>query len=290
MNSCPKLADTATSDIPTPNMEENIKIETPLAESPQQKPSSSNLASTANDTHPRAALTLDEAIEYELKHGRRLDPNMDQRKLRRTVSNRLSAQRSRIKKVKYIDQMEKTVIELEKLVLFLTPQVETEIENKKELMEENESLQKLAAIRLNESKLAELEVEKKQAEIARLKELEKTAKRNIRNERLKQITTAHPCAKLGYNYEIGTEYEFNNHFYCTETAPTLLIRSNNNEQVGKSDDEQQQLAARFTTCKMPFQALTGQGDDDNDDKDEETDQYINFEALNNVEPTAACLN
>ncbi|KAL8055901.1 hypothetical protein ABFX02_04G085400 [Erythranthe guttata] len=284
MNSCPKLADT-TSETPTPNMEENMKIETPLPESPQQKPSSSNLASTAKDTHPRAALTLDEAIEYELKHGRRLDPNMDQRKLRRTVSNRLSAQRSRIKKVKYIDQMEKTVIELEKLILFLTPQVENQIENKKELMEENESLQKLAAIRLNESKLAELEVEQKQAEIARLKELEKTAKRNICDERLKQITTAHPYAKLGYNYENGTEYEFNNHFYCTKTAPTLLIRSNN-EQAGKSDDEQQQLAAGFTSCKMPIQALTGQGDDDDQDE-EETDQYINFEALNNVEPAAS---
>ncbi|KAL7113874.1 hypothetical protein ACP275_04G086100 [Erythranthe tilingii] len=266
-------------------MEENMKIETPLPVSPQQKPSSSNLASPANDTHPRAALTLDEAIEYELKHGRRLDPNMDQRKLRRTVSNRLSAQRSRIKKVKYIDQMEKTVIELQKLILFLTPQVETQIENKKELMEENESLQKLAAIRLNESKLAELEVEQKQAEIARLKELEKTAKRNIHDERLKQITTAHPYTKLGYNYENGTAYEFNNHFNCTETAPTILIRSDN-EQVGKSDDEQQ-LAAGFTTCKMPIQALTGQDDDDDD---EETDQYINFEALNNVEPAAACLN
>ncbi|KAL8055902.1 hypothetical protein ABFX02_04G085400 [Erythranthe guttata] len=253
MNSCPKLADT-TSETPTPNMEENMKIETPLPESPQQKPSSSNLASTAKDTHPRAALTLDEAIEYELKHGRRLDPNMDQRKLRRTVSNRLSAQRSRIKKVKYIDQMEKTVIELEKLILFLTPQVENQIENKKELMEENESLQKLAAIRLNESKLAELEVEQKQAEIARLKELEKTAKRNICDERLKQITTAHPYAKLGYNYE--------------------------------NDDEQQQLAAGFTSCKMPIQALTGQGDDDDQDE-EETDQYINFEALNNVEPAAS---
>ncbi|KAL7152230.1 hypothetical protein ABFS83_04G083300 [Erythranthe nasuta] len=233
-----------------------MKIETPLTESPQQKPSSINLASTANDTHPRAALTLDEAIEYELKHGRRLDPNMDQRKLRRTVSNRLSAERSRIKKVKYIDQMEKTVIELEKLILFLTPQVETQLENKKELMEENESLQKLAAIRLNESKLAELEVERKQAEIARLKELEKTAKSNIRGERLKHITTAHPC---------------------------LII-----EQTGKSDDEQQ-LALGFTTCKMPFQALTGQGDNDDDDE-EETDQYINFEALNNVEPATACLN
>ncbi|KAL9169525.1 hypothetical protein ABFS82_04G084700 [Erythranthe guttata] len=252
MNSCPKLADT-TSNIPILNMEENMKIETPLAEFPQRKPNSSNLASPANDTHPRAALTLDEAIEYELKHGRRLDPNMDQRKLRRTVSNRLSAQRSRIKKVKYIDQMEKTVIELEKLILFLTPQVESQIENKKELMEENESLQKLVAIRLKKSKLAELEVEQKQAEIARLKEREKTAKRNIHGERLKQITTAHPYAKLGYNYE--------------------------------NDDEQQQLAAG-STCKMPAQALTGQDDDDDDQDEEETDQYINFEALNNVEPAA----
>ncbi|KAL7152893.1 hypothetical protein ABFS83_04G128800 [Erythranthe nasuta] len=289
MNSCPKLADT-TSNIPTPSMEENLKIETSLVESPQQKPSSSNLASTANDTHPRAAtLTLDEAIEYELKRGRRLDPNMDQRKLRRTVSNRLSAQRSRIKKVKYIDQMEKTVIELQKLILFLTPQVETQIENKKELMEENESLQKFAAIRLNVSKLAELEVEHKQAEIARLKELEKTGKRNIHDERLKQISAARPYMKLGYNYENGTAYEFNNHFYCTETAPTLLIRSSN-EQAGKSEDEQQQLATSFTTCKMPAQALTSQGNDDDEDEYEETDQYINFEALNNVEPSAACLN
>lgn len=32
----------------------------------------------------RVSLTLDKAIEHELEHGKKLDPNMDRRKLRRS--------------------------------------------------------------------------------------------------------------------------------------------------------------------------------------------------------------
>ncbi|KAL2511261.1 Uncharacterized protein Adt_16861 [Abeliophyllum distichum] len=58
-------------------------------------------------------LTLDQAIEHELKYGRKLDPNMDPKRLRRTISNRLSAQRSRLRIVHYIHVMEKIVKDLQ---------------------------------------------------------------------------------------------------------------------------------------------------------------------------------
>ncbi|EPS67439.1 hypothetical protein M569_07336, partial [Genlisea aurea] len=48
-------------------------------------------------------VSLDEAVKYELKYGRRLKAAaVDRRKLRRTISNRLSAQRSRMKRAQYI--------------------------------------------------------------------------------------------------------------------------------------------------------------------------------------------
>ncbi|KAL6547347.1 hypothetical protein OROMI_023068 [Orobanche minor] len=126
----------------------------------------------------RVTLTLDKAVEYEIKHGCKLDPNMDRRKLRRTISNRLSAQRSRIRKAQYINDMEKMVNDLEELISHLTPRMQSYQEKRRLLLLQNDSLQKLMEFRMNESKLSEIELEQKRAEVSRLKELENTVTNN----------------------------------------------------------------------------------------------------------------
>ncbi|XP_057764431.1 basic leucine zipper 2 [Salvia miltiorrhiza] len=138
--------------------------------------SSNNKATSTFDAPAetrKATLNLDKAIEYELKHGRKLDPRMDRKKLRRTVSNRLSAQRSRVKKAQYIHDMERRVTELEDTITVLTLRVERFKEKRRLLQLQNEALERLVQIRLNEANLAQMVLEKNKAELGRLKEVEK---------------------------------------------------------------------------------------------------------------------
>ncbi|KAG8372636.1 hypothetical protein BUALT_Bualt12G0087300 [Buddleja alternifolia] len=180
---------------------------------PENHKYSSSLISAAPST-PESTLTLEKAIEYELNHGCKLDPNMDKKKLRRTISNRLSAQRSRMKKSQYIDNMEKRVNDLQELISFLTPQVESYKEKQKLLMLENNALQKLVEIRSNESKLHELELEKKKNELYMLKEVEKIVYKDghgsssrpqeIQDSSFKKFMTQ-PYPSLGF-YQLGLQY------------------------------------------------------------------------------------
>nr|GMD61225.1 basic leucine zipper 34-like [Ipomoea batatas] len=62
-----------------------------------------------------APLTLEQLIKYESSQGRRVDPSMDLTKLRKTISNRLSAQRCRNKKAHYMQEMEKKVTDLQEI-------------------------------------------------------------------------------------------------------------------------------------------------------------------------------
>uniref|UniRef100_K4BG01 BZIP domain-containing protein n=1 Tax=Solanum lycopersicum TaxID=4081 RepID=K4BG01_SOLLC len=56
--------------------------------------------------------TLEEAVNLELKNGQ-VDPNVNMKKLRRTISNRLSAQRARMRKIEYTDGLKKEAKNLE---------------------------------------------------------------------------------------------------------------------------------------------------------------------------------
>ncbi|KAG6436768.1 hypothetical protein SASPL_101670 [Salvia splendens] len=121
----------------------------------------------------KATLNLDKAIEHELQHGRKLDPKMDRKKLRRTVSNRLSAQRSRVKKAEHIHEMERRATDLEDTITVLKIRVERFKEKKRLLQLQNEALERLMQIRLHEANVAQSVVDKSKAELARLKEVEK---------------------------------------------------------------------------------------------------------------------
>ncbi|CAK9184287.1 unnamed protein product, partial [Ilex paraguariensis] len=103
----------------SPRSEDDEKIET-LIQSP---PSDDNPSAGASATKGGTSVKLEEAIEFELKHGRYIDPNMDPKKLRRTISNRLSAQRSRLRKTQYIYELEKKVKDLEAHISLVSPQI-----------------------------------------------------------------------------------------------------------------------------------------------------------------------
>ncbi|KAH6825846.1 hypothetical protein C2S53_018210 [Perilla frutescens var. hirtella] len=129
-----------------------------------------------------ATINLDKAIEFELKHGRKLDPQMDRKKLRRTVSNRISAQKSRLRKAQYIHDMERKVNELEETLTFLEEKSARWLEKRRLLKVQNETLHHLLAIRENQANQAQMVFEKNKAEVNRLREVEKALLRMSLND------------------------------------------------------------------------------------------------------------
>ncbi|KAK4355970.1 hypothetical protein RND71_024941 [Anisodus tanguticus] len=118
-------------------------------------------------------LTLDEAMDFELKHVN-VDPNVDVKKLRRTISNRLSAQRARNKRVECIAELEKKVKSLEGRIAFDAPEIENEKDKYKMLKLEgnmNGYCTGQWASKIRPSSLVEIEENK--LELRRLKELPK---------------------------------------------------------------------------------------------------------------------
>ncbi|KAM6578304.1 hypothetical protein CsatB_030141 [Cannabis sativa] len=63
------------------------------------------------------------ANDIQFRYGHNIDPNMDPRKIKRIISNRASAQRSRWKKIQYISDMENTVRALKSQISSLSPRV-----------------------------------------------------------------------------------------------------------------------------------------------------------------------
>ncbi|KAL3653205.1 hypothetical protein CASFOL_002886 [Castilleja foliolosa] len=210
------------------------------------------------------SLTLDRAIEHEFKHGCTLDPNMDTRKLRRTISNRLSAKRSRIKKIQYINGMEQMVNDLEELISVIRTQIDSYKERTTLLLMQNDSLQKLVEFRANESKLSEIELERKQAEVCRLRELESTMNNYDKGG---SSNPSYGCYQNGIQHlqkptyvQLGLKIEPNSEF----------------EQHGNDH----QAGFRF---KLPIEMVAAAKNED----EAEIDQYINFEQLNADQASAS---
>ncbi|KAJ8543590.1 hypothetical protein K7X08_006113 [Anisodus acutangulus] len=118
-------------------------------------------------------LTLDEAMDFELKHVN-VDPNVDVKKLRRTISNRLSAQRARNKRAECIAELEKKVKSLEGRIAFDAPEIENEKDKYKMLKLEGNMLREQLDSVTDRAKLLTVEIEENKLELRRLKELPKT--------------------------------------------------------------------------------------------------------------------
>ncbi|MCD7462313.1 hypothetical protein HAX54_048221 [Datura stramonium] len=116
--------------------------------------------------------TLDEAIRFEIRK-ENVGPNVDPKKLRRTISNRLSAQRLKLKRSRYVTELEQKIQDLQNTIALVAPQIETMKGNQKMLQLENEMLQNQLDIITERSNLRTAQTEELKLELKRLKELAK---------------------------------------------------------------------------------------------------------------------
>ncbi|KAJ0083562.1 hypothetical protein Patl1_31052 [Pistacia atlantica] len=128
-------------------------------------PSGDNINSARKTQPGSAALT---------RLYRNIDPNMDPKRLRRIISNRVSAQKSRLKKLQYLTDMERKVKFLQAQICVLNPQVEIYKNHHRRLEMEQERLNHRMATYRNNTMLRDAEIEENKAEVTRLRQLHLT--------------------------------------------------------------------------------------------------------------------
>ncbi|KAE8700809.1 hypothetical protein F3Y22_tig00110556pilonHSYRG00789 [Hibiscus syriacus] len=97
---------------------------------------------------------------------------MEQRRLNRVISNRLSAQRSRMRKLQHIYDMEKQVESLQTQVIVLSAQIQQQKEKQFLQINERQQLQNRISACANRRVMVDAEIEEKKAELNRLRELQ----------------------------------------------------------------------------------------------------------------------
>ncbi|KAE8711221.1 hypothetical protein F3Y22_tig00110300pilonHSYRG00051 [Hibiscus syriacus] len=102
------------------------------------------------------------------------EQNMDPKKLRRVISNRLSAQRSRVRRLQHVSYMEKKVESLQALVAVLSSQIKLQKDKQLLLRIEEKYLQNLISECANRRVMVDAEIEEKRAELIRLRALHLT--------------------------------------------------------------------------------------------------------------------
>ncbi|MCD7458908.1 hypothetical protein HAX54_039580 [Datura stramonium] len=130
------------------------------------------LKTSTEDKPTNKIPTLDEAIRFEIRKGN-VGPNVDPKKFRRTISNRLSAQRLTLKRSGYVTELEQKIQDLQNTIALVAPQIETMKANQKMLQLENEMLQIQLDIITERSNLRTAQTEELKLELKRLNELAK---------------------------------------------------------------------------------------------------------------------
>ncbi|KAE9460987.1 hypothetical protein C3L33_07112, partial [Rhododendron williamsianum] len=123
------------------------------------------------DNHGGITVKTELGIDYEMKLGRNKDTNMDDKRFRRILSNRISAQKSRTRKLQYVNDMERKRKDLEVEIATLAPLIENEQEKQKRLQMENFFLKERISVCEDRAKLSIALVEENRAVIRRLKEV-----------------------------------------------------------------------------------------------------------------------
>ncbi|KAH7836807.1 hypothetical protein Vadar_005941 [Vaccinium darrowii] len=118
-------------------------------------------------------------IDYEMKLGRIVDPKVDDKKIRRIISNRISAQKSRTRKAQYLHDMERKKKDLEVEVAMLAPRIPSEQEKQKQLQLENHFLKQRISACEDMAKLSMAMIEDNRAVIRSLKEVMYAAQQNF---------------------------------------------------------------------------------------------------------------
>ncbi|KAL5748139.1 hypothetical protein ACOSQ2_025436 [Xanthoceras sorbifolium] len=100
----------------------------------------------------------------------RVDPNMDQKKLRRIISNRYSAQKSRMKRQQYVIGLQRRTKALEAQIAVLRPQFSVEKDQNQSLQIENKSLNQRMAECTDDTVTKDAEIGKNEEETIRLRQ------------------------------------------------------------------------------------------------------------------------
>ncbi|KAG8494905.1 hypothetical protein CXB51_012389 [Gossypium anomalum] len=106
----------------------------------------------------------------QVRGGHLPEQNMDPKKLKRVISNRLSAQRSRIRKIQRLCDMEKKVQSLETLVAVLSSKVQREKDKQFLLRIEQRELRERIEAFANRETMVDARIEKRRAEIESLRQ------------------------------------------------------------------------------------------------------------------------
>ncbi|XP_058198807.1 basic leucine zipper 34-like [Rhododendron vialii] len=125
----------------------------------------------SSDNHGGITVKTELGIDYEMKLGRNKGTNMDDKRFRRILSNRISAQKSRTRKLQYVNDMERKRKDLEVEIATLAPLIENEQEKQKRLQMENFFLKERICVCEDRAKLSIALVEENRAVIRRLKEV-----------------------------------------------------------------------------------------------------------------------
>ncbi|KAJ6716351.1 ACTIVATOR OF SPOMIN LUC3 [Salix koriyanagi] len=110
----------------------------------------------------------------QTRAARAIDPSMDPKRLKRVISNRVSAQKSRLKRLQYLADIESKVKALEEEIAALSPQVALYKSHHQALKMEQRMLSMEMSARTSNKILKDVEIEDNKAEVSRLRQLHLT--------------------------------------------------------------------------------------------------------------------
>ncbi|KAH6812900.1 hypothetical protein C2S51_021918 [Perilla frutescens var. frutescens] len=233
----------------------------------------------------RVSLTLDEAIENELKRDRKLDPNMDTKTLRRMVSNRLAAQRSRMRRSGYIHDLEMKMKDLLEYIKNMKARVEFYNENKRLIQEENNSLRRAIDIRAKEAKIGQNYIEELQRQIISLKE--NLANYPLINEddegkSFSNPLTTPPSEEMEMRMMMQESVTISTKPYSIEFYEQRLKQMEMNHD--HNNDHQLLIHAAQSESEVDESFIGLINFDDVDEEGEGVDQYLNLDEMLNLDP------
>ncbi|KAH6767795.1 hypothetical protein C2S52_018778 [Perilla frutescens var. hirtella] len=219
----------------------------------------------------KVCLTLDAAIENELKRDRKLDPNMDTKTLRR-----LAAQRSRMRRSGYIHDLEMKIKDLEEYVKNMKAQAEFYNENRRLIQEENNSLRRAIDIRANEAKIGQNYMEELQRLIISLKENLANEGKSFTNPLTIRTEEMEMRMMMQESVTISTK-PYSIEFYEQRLKKMEMNQDHHNDHqllihAARSESE----ADESFTGLINF--------DDVDEEGEGVDQYLNLDEMLNLDP------
>ncbi|XP_038698054.1 bZIP transcription factor 18-like [Tripterygium wilfordii] len=107
----------------------------------------------------------------EIRKGREPNLNVDPERIKRVFANRISAQKSRMRKLQYMTYMENRVKDLQTMITKLSPQIMSLTKQKEKLQLEKQFMSQQLNAQNETKKLKEAEIALNRAEVKRLREL-----------------------------------------------------------------------------------------------------------------------